>query len=62
MTKQSRKPRPAFLKKPFGEPYSFTARINVGSFLDKYKLEHGRYHEPRFVLPRFLEYLGKKQS
>ena len=62
MPKQPKKNRPPFLQKEFGEPYASLTRVNVGSFLNKYKKEHGQIHETRTMLPQFLQYLGQKKS
>ena len=62
MPKKPQHARPPFLNKAFAEPYSSLARVNVGSFLNKYQKEHGKIDNPRSILPAFLQYLSKKNA
>ena len=62
MTKKYVKSRPAFLQKEYKEPYKSLVRCNVGSFLDKYKQEHGQLGEPRAMLNHFFQFLGKQKT
>jgi len=53
---------PTFLTKPFAKPYRSLTRSNVGSFLDAFIKKHGGLHEPRNMLPHFLQYLGQHRE